>query len=64
MGAKRHTWPRGICAHCDRDVALLSDGRVNSRHWPCPGTGHLPREVLVTKRVALDSTPDKPEGAT
>ncbi len=44
------TKPRGICAHCGREAALLSDGRIAGGHWPCPGAGHLPK-ALVVKRV-------------
>jgi hypothetical protein len=50
MPRKPFTKPRGLCSHCDRETALLSDGRINSQHYPCPGAGLMPK-ALVTKRV-------------
>lgn len=51
MPRKTFKLPRGICAHCHREAALLSDGRVHSRHV-CPGAGQMP-EALVERRVAM-----------
>jgi hypothetical protein len=53
---KPFTKPRGICPCCDRDAALLSDGRIAGGHWPCPGTGNLPKALFETKRIALPET--------
>lgn len=50
MVRKAFKVPRGICSHCDRETALMSDGRVTGRHGPCPGAGLMP-SALVEKKV-------------
>lgn len=44
---KPYIWPRGVCAYCRRDVALLRDGFIALDHLdrqgkPCIGRGSRP----------------------